>query len=420
MSTNRRTFLQKLGAAGLVTLGVAPPAFLARAAVAAELQKKQPTSGRILVLLQMAGGNDGLNTVIPHGDPEYFKARPGIAIPKPTVLKIDDMLGLHPRMTGFKELYDEGQLAIVQGVGYANPDRSHFRSMDIWHSARPGADFFQDGWLGRGLDLTLEGHAGEMRAMALGTNRLPLALLGSKENVPSVSNLAGYQLELGARSEEDRKLKRSLMGELLGRSGMADDASAAGGNLEFLRQTALTAVASADKLKKVTTSYKPAVPYPTSGLGEKLKLVAQIIAGDLGTRVIFVSLDGFDTHAQQAGAHQALLGELSAAIRVFFQDLKGLRLDDRVLLATVSEFGRRVKENGSLGTDHGAASQVFIVGPAVKGGLHGKHPSLTDLVEGDLKFHTDFRSVYATLLNRVLEWPAEAVLGSAFPLIDFV
>ena len=427
MSTNRRLFLQQLGAAGIVSLGISPPAFLARAAWAAEADENKPLNkrpdGRILVLVQMAGGNDGLNTVIPHGDPEYYKARPGIGIPKPNVLKIDDTLGLHPQMTGFKELYDEGRLAIVQGIGYPNPDRSHFRSMDIWHSARPDADYTQDGWLGRGLDLTVEQHAGEMRAMALGTNRLPLALVGSKVNVPSVGNLAGYHLELGVGPEESRRLKRRLMGEIADRQSSAGSRGTAGGaraDLDFLRKTALTAFASADKLKEVTASYKPAAAYPANGLGEKLKIVAQIIAGELGTRVVFVSLDGFDTHAQQAGAHQGLLGELSSAVRAFFQDLKGHGLDDRVVVATFSEFGRRVKENGSLGTDHGAASQVFVAGPSVKGGLYGQHPSLTELVEGDLKFHTDFRSVYATLLGKVLDWPAETVLGGSFPMLDFV
>ena len=423
MSTNRRLFLQQLGAAGIVSLGVSPPAFLSRAAWAAEAEQKKQPDGRVLVLVQMAGGNDGLNTVIPHSDPEYYKARPGLAIPKPSVLKLDDALGLHPQMTGFKELYDEGRLAIVQGIGYPNPDRSHFRSMDIWHSARPDVDYTKDGWIGRGLDLTVEQHAGEMRAMALGTNRLPLALVGTKVNVPSVSNLAGYHLDLGAGFEENRKLQRRLMGEIADRQGSSNGRGAvgtAGADLDFLRRTAITAFTSADKLKEVTASYKPAAPYPANGLGEKLKIVAQIIAGELGTRVIFVSLDGFDTHAQQAGAHQGLLGELSSATRAFFQDLKGHGLDDRVLLATFSEFGRRVKENGSLGTDHGAASQVFIAGPTVKGGLHGQHPSLTDLVEGDLKFHTDFRSVYATLLSKVLDWPAESVLGGSFPMLDFV
>ena len=217
----------------------------------------------------------------------------------------------------------------------------------------------------------------------------------------------------------DRQGSASGLGSIR-EKGTADGLGAAGADLDFLRKTALTAFTSADKLKEVTASYKPAAPYPANGLGEKLKIVAQIIAGELGTRVIFVSLDGFDTHAQQAGAHQGLLGELSSAIRAFFQDLKGHGLDDRVVVATFSEFGRRVKENGSLGTDHGAASQVFIAGPTVKGGLYGKHPSLTDLVEGDLKFHTDFRSVYATLLSKVLDWPTESVLGGSFAMIDFV
>jgi uncharacterized protein (DUF1501 family) len=256
MSTSRRAFLQQLGTAGIVSLGISPPAFLARAAWAAEEQKNRPTGGRVLVLVQMAGGNDGLNTVVPHGDPEYYKARPGIGIPKPNVLKIDDALGLHPQMTGFKELYDEGRLAIVQGIGYPNPDRSHFRSMDIWHSARPDADYTQDGWLGRGLDLTLERHAGEMRAMALGTNRLPLALLGSKVNVPSISNLAGYHLELGAGPEENRKLQRRLMGEIADRpssaseTGSASEKGAAVANLDFLRKTALTAFSRPTSSKK--------------------------------------------------------------------------------------------------------------------------------------------------------------------------
>jgi uncharacterized protein (DUF1501 family) len=420
MFTNRRAFLKQLGTAGIVSLGVSPPAFLSRAVWAVEEARGASTSSRVLVLVQLAGGNDGLNTVIPHGDPEYFKARPGIGIPKAAVLKIDDNLGLHPQMAGFKELYDEGRLAIVQGVGYANPDRSHFRSMDIWHTARPDVENLQDGWLGRGLDQTLLGHEGELGALALGTNRLPLALLGAKVNVPSVSNLSAYHLELGAGTEANQKLKRRLMHEIADRPAPANSSRTAAENLDFLRKTALTALSSADKLREVTSSYKPAVGYPANGLGEKLKIVAQIIAGEIGTRVIFVSLDGFDTHAQQLNAHQGLVAELSSAIRAFFQDLKGHGLEERAVVATFSEFGRRVKENGSLGTDHGAASQVFVAGPSVKGGLYGPHPSLTDLVEGDLKFHTDFRSVYATLLTRVLDWPAESVLGGAFPLLGFV
>jgi uncharacterized protein (DUF1501 family) len=420
MSTDRRLFLKQLGAAGIISLGASPPAFLARSALAADEEAKGTNAGRVLVLVQMAGGNDGLNTVVPHGDAEYYKARPGIGIPKPAVLKIDDYLGFHPQMTGFKELYDEGRLAIVQGVGYANPDRSHFRSMDIWHSARTDTDYTKDGWLGRGLDHTLDGQAGALRALALGTNRLPLALLSAKVNVPSVSDLSGYRLELGSGPEANHPLQRRLLTEIADRQVPAAASGAGGGNLEFLRKTAVTAFTSAERLKEVTAKYQPSAPYPTNGLGQKLKVVAQIIAGDLGTRVIFVSLDGFDTHSQQGPGHQVLLGELSSAIRAFFVDLKGHNLDDRVVLATFSEFGRRVQENGSLGTDHGAASQLFVMGPSVKGGIHGKHPSLTELVDGDLKFHTDFRAVYATLLTKVLGWPAAQILGGDFPVLDFV
>ncbi|MBS0261791.1 MAG: DUF1501 domain-containing protein [Planctomycetes bacterium] len=420
MPTNRRVFLKQLGAAGIVSLGARPPAYLSQAAWAAEAEGGQPRNDRVLVLVQMAGGNDGLNTVIPHGDPEYYKARPGINIGTSAVLRIDDYLGFHPQMTGFKELYDEGHLAIVQGVGYPNPDRSHFRSMDIWHSARPDSDYTKDGWLGRGLDQTVAGLVGGLRALALGTNRLPLALLSAKVNVPSVSDLSGYRLELGSGPEANHPLQRRLLSEIADRqqTGAATDSGSA--NLDFLRKTALTAFSSADKLKEVTASYQPSATYPSNGLGQKLKVVAQIIAGDLGTRVVFVSLDGFDTHSQQAPAHQGLLSELSSAIRAFFADLKGHNLDQRVVLATFSEFGRRVQENGSLGTDHGAGSQLFVVGPTVHGGVHGKHPSLTDLVDGDLKFHTDFRAVYATLLTKVLGWPADTVLGGKFPVLDFV
>jgi uncharacterized protein (DUF1501 family) len=414
MSTTRRTFLKQMGTAGIVSIGATPPAFLTQAAYAAEKQSEAAADGKVLVLVQLAGGNDGLNTVIPFGDPEYAKARPGIGIPKQAVLKIDDHLGLHPQMTGFKSLYDEGLLSIIQGVGYPNPNRSHFRSTDIWHSARPDTEYTEDGWLGRALDLTVEQHAGKVPALALGTDRLPLALVCNKLNVPTVKNLAKFQLQLGSGSESDRKLRERLIHDL------ADQPAPTGSELDFLRKTTLTAVSTAKRLKEVTAAYKPAMEYPTSGLANKLKTVAQLIASDLGTRIFFVSLGGFDTHAQQAGAHQSLLAELSAAVRAFFSDLKGHRLHDRVLLATYSEFGRRVKENGSLGTDHGAASQMFVVTPSGKSGLHGKHPSLTDLSQGDLKFQTDFRSVYATILSRWLELPSTPTLGREFPTLDFI
>lgn len=415
MTDTRREFLKQIGSAGagFVSLTAAPPLFLQRAALA-DAEKSKKDDGRILVVVQMAGGNDGLNTVVPYGDSEYYKARPSLGISKGSVLKLDDQLGLHPAMTGFKELYDEGMLSIVQGVGYKNPNRSHFRSMDIWQSARPDIEYTKDGWLGRALDLTAEKYQGGVPALAFGRDKLPLSLVATKVNVPTIRNLDSYQLQLGPGPESNKKLHRRIVGKL------ADQSATAGSDLDFLRKTTVTAFTSAERLKKVTSSYKPSVPYPNNRLAQQLKVLAQIIAGDFGTRIFFVTLGGFDTHSEQQGAHQGLLAELSSALSAFYMDLKGHKLHEQVLIATFSEFGRRVKENGSLGTDHGAASQLFVVSAKGKPGIHGKHPSLTSLLQGDLKFHTDFRQVYATLLDNWLGVPSKKVLGQEFSKLEFV
>ena len=414
MSSTRRMFLQQLGAAGLISLGARPPGFLSDALRAADGASRPDADGRILVIVELAGGNDGLNTVVPHGDDAYYKARPALSVPQNAVLRIDDYVGLHPQLAGLKELYDEGRLAILQGIGYENPDRSHFRSMDIWHSARPEVEYTQDGWIGRALDSTLARHAGRVPALAVGAERLPLAMLSGKINVPAIRTLDGYRLQVGDGPADNRVFQRRLLGEL------ADLSAPAGSELEFLRKTALAAYSSAERLEKLDSSYKPVAEYPQNGLGRTLETVARIIAGDFGTQIYFVSLGGFDTHSQQQAGHEALLAELSSAIRAFYSDLHSHGLDERVLLATFSEFGRRVAENGSLGTDHGAASQMFVVTAAGKGGLYGRHPSLTELTEGDLKHHTDFRSVYATLLEGWLGIPSEPVLGKPFEMLPFV
>lgn len=411
MSSTRRDFLKAVSAAGVVSIGATAPEFLHRAALAKDTQKD--SSGRVLVLVQLAGGNDGLNTVVPNKNDDYYKARPGIHIPRGTTLKLNDELALHPAMTGFKELFDEGQLHIVQGVGYANPDRSHFRSMDIWQSARPDTEYTQDGWVGRALDNTIEQHVGTMPALALGTESLPLSLVSTKVNVPAVQNLKSYKLDFGNTAAADRKRHLAALNSLTAKP------AAANSQLDFLRQTTSTAVTSSERLREITANYKPSVEYPGNALAQKLKLVAQFVAADMGTRIFFVSLGGFDTHAQQAQSHYALLNELSSAVSAFIGDLNGKGLRDQVLLATFSEFGRRVKENGSLGTDHGSGSQLFVVSPTKKGGIIGEHPSLTDLVQGDLKFHTDFRRVYATLLDRWLNIASEPVLGGKFEPLAF-
>src|SRR5712691_11531352 len=247
--TTRREFLKQFGAGSLVTLGANPPSFLARAAAA----EAKNNDGRILVLVQLAGGNDGLNTVVPHGHDEYYKARPGIGIPKETALKLNDELSLHPAMTGFRELFNEGWLSIVQGVGYPHPDRSHFRSMDIWQSAQPEKEDTSSGWLGRALDSTAEQHVGKMPALALGTEKLPLSLVATKINVPTVRDVKGYELQLGPGNDAALKSHRQTLERLAGRD------AAAGSDLDFLRKTARTAWSSAEKLREISANYRPAV-----------------------------------------------------------------------------------------------------------------------------------------------------------------
>ena len=409
MQNSRRDFLQQLGAAGLVSLSGLPPAFLSRAVAADTNQSEQ-----ILVLIQLAGGNDGLNTVIPYTDEVYYRNRPSLGIGRGQVLKLNSELGLHPGMTGMKELFDENLLAVVQGIGYPNPDRSHFRSMDIWQSARPESDDTRDGWIGRAMDVSL-GTRGSTKlpAIAIGTENLPLSLLSQRISIPTIRDPKRYQLNTPGKAP-DRKSFLKLV-ETATKAPAPD-----GSELEFVRATQSAAVTSAEALKSVSAGYKAASPYPENGLGQRLKTVAQMIASDFGPKVYFVSHGGFDTHSQQENAHATLLTELSSAVTAFTRDLQGHKLADKVLTVTFSEFGRRVKENGSLGTDHGAASQMFAISPKVKAGIHGDHPSLTDLDDGDLKFHTDFRSIYASVLENWMKVDSRKVLGNQFKTVPFV
>ena len=397
------------GTAGVISLGTNPAQFLARAADVEA--NSPPTDGRVLVLIQLAGGNDGLNTLIPYGDSSYYKARPGIGIPKNQVLRINDYIGLHPRLAGLKELYDEGNLAIVQGVGYPQTDRSHFRSMDIWQSAQPQNQAPRDGWLGRALEWQFDHQPERAEGLTLGMDKLPLAFVSGRVSVPTLRRLEDFQLVDGQGPLSHQKLKKETLNRILQNSSQGTQ------DLDFLRRATSTALTNADRLKSLNSSYKPAVDYPATGLANRLKLIAQMVTAELPARMYFVSLDGFDTHAQQEVGHAALLSELGGAILAFQRDLAGHGLADRVLLSTFSEFGRRVAENGSLGTDHGAASMLFASSPN-KVGLYGTHPSLTDLEDGDLKNTSDFRSVYASLLNW-LKIPSEAVLGERFDPIGF-
>jgi uncharacterized protein (DUF1501 family) len=401
MFTRRQFLTRTLQGSSLVALGSVVPLFVARTAQAAA-----PGKDNILVVLELTGGNDGLNTVIPYADDLYQKARPTLRQTKDTVIRLDDHVGLHPGMQGLRQLWQQGQLAVVQGVGYPNPERSHFDAMDIWQSADTKR-VATTGWLGR-TAVESKDNSGGVPILHIGANRLPLAVMGAPGGgAVSISNQFSFQLDLHGSQVGQQKVRRRLLEEL------ATPAANPGDNdlTSFVQRRQVQTLTAVENLRALLQGQN-ALSQQDKGLAPKLQLIAGLIAKGFGTRLFYVSLEGFDTHAAQAATHQQLLAELADAVNAFFQTLKKTGHDNRVRLMTFSEFGRRVQENGSRGTDHGAASCLFVAGPSVKGGVVGKHPTLADLDAGDLKFHTDFRRIYATLLDSWLGCDSKAVLGA--------
>ncbi|MDG2358832.1 MAG: DUF1501 domain-containing protein [Planctomycetaceae bacterium] len=397
--TTRRSFLtQTIGTSAVVSLGAAVPEFLLQAGVAAS----QPNDETILVMVQLSGGNDGLNTVAPFTQNAYRKARPTLAVQSSDALKIDSSYGFHPAAQGLSRLLEENRLSIIQGVGYANPNRSHFESMDIWHTCRRKTAVRTDGWLGRYLEANQSGQALDLPAIHLGHEKQPLALSSQSIRVPSVKSLDRFRLK-----DQSKKLSEAVT-RIGGTTSSGDDL------LGFVQSSTGSALSASQQIEAASGNYKPGITYPDSGLAQKLKTVAQLIDSGLKTRIYYVTLDGFDTHSRQAPAHAALLRELSGALESFVTDLNEHGHGDRVLTMSFSEFGRRLKENASEGTDHGAAAPVFLAGNRVAPGLIGKHPSLTDLQDGDVKFHTNFRQVYATILDKWLGVESAPILGGKF------
>jgi uncharacterized protein (DUF1501 family) len=404
---DRRTFLTRtLQTSSLVALGSVVPEFVAGTARAAA-----PGKDTILVVVELTGGNDGLNTVIPYADDLYHKARPTLGFKKDQVLRLDDHVGLNPSMAGLHQLHQQGQLAVVQGVGYPNPDRSHFEAMDIWQSADPRRSI-KSGWLGRATG-DLQDRAGNVPIVHVGPTRLPLALQGAPGGAVSINNNHPFRLELGGGTAERHRLRKRLLYELSQEPPEEADL------LGFVQRRQLQTLSSVQRLREVLER-GGINPMQVGGgaLTQKLMLMAGLIGKEFGTRIFYAALDGFDTHASQANTHNQLLGELGQAVSSFFQALKNGGHDKRVLLMTFSEFGRRVQENGSKGTDHGAASCLFVAGPGIKGGVVGKHPSLADLDSGDLKHQVDFRRVYATLLDTWLGCESRLVLGAKWDHVE--
>ncbi len=412
---SRRQFLTRtLQGSSLLAIGSVVPEFLANTARAAEKDKDT-----ILVVIEMTGGNDGLNTVIPYGDDLYHKYRPTLGYKKDQVMRLNDHLGLNPGMRGgFQQMWNQGQLAVVQGVGYPNPDRSHFESMDIWQSADPRRNI-QTGWLGRSVN-EMQSQGGFVPILHVGGGRQPLAVQGTPGGAVSINDRQNFKLELGGGSVVQQKARRKLLEELATPDGKSDDI------LQFVRLRQLRTMTSVERLHELLSKqnlrqnavYGSEGVYGPNSLPMQLQLVANLIISGFGTRVFYVAIDGFDTHARQSDPHRKLLGQLADGIFNMFNLLKNGGHDKRVLVMTFSEFGRRVQENGSNGTDHGAASCLFVAGPALKGGIVGEHPSLKDLDSGDLKHAIDFRRIYATLLDCWLHCDSKAILGDKFEHVE--
>jgi uncharacterized protein (DUF1501 family) len=384
---SRRDFLKR---ASLIALAPTVPGFLARTARAAPPER----DGRVLVVIQLDGGNDGINTVVPFADEGYAQHRSALRLPKDLLVKVNERVGLHPAMGEAGKLLEMGQLTVVQGVGYPNPSRSHFRSMAIWHAARPDtADHDGLGWLGRGLD----GGPGAASSLFIGSGPPPVALRGRRAVASALERVDDFKLSAGA---DPRRA--------LGREDPADELTA------FVRRSMLDAYATADRLAEGAGPADGGSGYFGTPLGRQLQLVARLLKVGMASRVFYAVQSGYDTHSRQLPAHAGLLGDLSRSLRAFLADLAAAQLAERVTVLAFSEFGRRVQENGSAGTDHGTAGPVILAGPGVKAGVVGDTPSLLDLDEGDLKMVVDFRRVYATVLHDWLGLDPAVAVGGKF------
>jgi uncharacterized protein (DUF1501 family) len=414
MAISRRDLIRN----GLVALsiGAAAPHFLIRAAHAspraAEALRAQ--GARSLIVVEMAGGNDGLNTVIPYADETYYRVRPQLGIPRQDALPISDSLALHPAMGALKELYEMGRLAVVNGVGYPDFNFSHFRAMEIYRSGDTGP-YTGVGWLGRYLDTVVSQAGGTpFTALVAGQPGVNPAVAGETFTPPAVQNAGAYQIATDPRHGGDRTNRLNAF-TALNRTGAGDRAM-----LPLLEDTANAAYASSRELQDLVRSYSSSVQYPDTSLGNSLKLMAQVVTADVGLQVGYVTKGGFDTHADQANAHRSLLEEVSGAVRAFLDDMQAHGIADRVIVLAWSEFGRRVEENGSAGTDHGSAQPMFLAGTPVKAGLYGAYPPLDDLDNRNLKMTTDFRSVYATILAGWLNTEPSGILKGNFPTLGFL
>ncbi len=386
---NRRRFLSQAGT--LTALGLTLPSFLQQSR---PILEAAPIDGlpddRVLILIQLAGGNDGLNTLVPYADDIYYRARPKLAVEKDKVLKVDDYCGFHAEMYALKEVWDRGQLAVVQNVGYPNPDLSHFRSTEIWETGSSADQNLTSGWIGRYFDNECGGCSSTLLGLQLG-ERTAQTFSGQRSRCVTMSNPDLFQFSGGVTAQNDL--------QQIHQAKTSDNPT-----LNFLQRTGNDVLTTSRLIAGAVKSQKTSVDYLPFHFSQSLKLIAQMIAAEVPTRVFYISLGGFDHHATQSMRHAMLLQELSEGLASLIQDLKSLGHLDRTLIMTFSEFGRRVAENQSEGTDHGTASMMFLAGGSVKPGFHGPRPDLAHLDPvGDLIHAVDFRSVYASVLSSWLK-----------------
>jgi uncharacterized protein (DUF1501 family) len=394
----RRNFLKQ---SALVSGSVFIPGFLD----AFRLQEAGEEGGRVLIFVQLSGGNDGLNTLIPYRNDLYYRARPGLGLKGAEIHPFEGDLAMHPALAPLLDIYNDGSMAVLNQVGYPNPDRSHFRSMDIWHTASDSNVFLRSGWLGRYLDNYCDGQGCSSHSVLEIDDALSLAVKGENLKGLALTNAAqlyartntAYMEELAAQKQSDSS------------------------NLSYLYKTLSETVSSAEYLNEYHGKYQAKADFPKGTFGRNLKTCAELINSGLDSRVYYVSLGGFDTHINQLNIQNRLLSQYAQGMAALYRELKKTDRWKNTLIVTFSEFGRRVEQNASRGTDHGAANYLMLMGGALKkAGLLNGEPDLSQLDRGDLIHQVDFRSVYATVLNKWLQVDDELVLGRAFDKLDFL
>jgi uncharacterized protein (DUF1501 family) len=412
MKLTRRDFLIK-GTALLATLGFGGPMIFAEdgSLLTSTANDESNIDAPVLVVIQLSGGNDGINTLIPYGVGGYFDARPTLKLTDAEVLTINNQVGLHPSLIQVNEMYKNGKVAIIQGVGYPKPDHSHFRSMEIWQTAEP-EKYVRSGWLARYVESSLSKTTNPLKALQIGNNANK-AFVSNTLNVPVIQSVESFNIfDPKTPKADQNRLAKAFLDMY--------DPERQGTQVKVTCQQGKDAFQSVEAIHKLTNSYQNKVEYPKTNISKDLQLVSKMLSGNSGTRVFYVELGGFDDHTNEKDQQTRMLKQLDEAIGSFYKDLEAQGLQDRVVTMAFSEFGRRVKENGNGGTDHGTAAPVFVMGGKVKGGMYGVMPSLTNLDNGDLKYEVDFRSVYSTIVDNWLKGDTQAVLKGNFEKLAFL